>query len=987
MASKKPEIQIPPPATGVRRDVDPLVRTPEMASEGDNVVYFDGTIRPRPALQKEIDDPITGLPVVADWTRIYESAAPDDEPVNWAAVTSQNYILVALNSDEWRMSTDNGVTWFDPGIDLPFGVGPLTESPIWMQQFGDNLYAITPNGGLNVAPVSTLPTSLTWTELTSTGPSIAYGNQHLRSYWDEAHDALVILSSRSAQYYPHVWAFYNLTGATSYADFDPPYSLSPATIDPEISYSDGAGEWVQEKWHVIPVYKYVAPGTYRPVQKFHAFRFEWDDDLGEYVYGSTPEIMDLGRGTDFNPFGFPLNTTTRIGRCPLDTKTGGRVVFPATSQFAETDGTKSYIGSVRMDDNGFVEDSIEVVQEFIFNGAALVPHSTEKKLLYLFDNGDAYTTLPLLIASSDNGTSWLEFLKEIDPPQDLFYASWQLIASDVSDNHFGLVAGITGVSTRHELWALPSSGDNGQLGEVTTAFQSNMDDEDNVLFVGTTRAIARLDRSTNLWTRITATQDETVDTGTLGQWADDGDIPPLSVSEDDAAYENGVTLDGTYGENPWVFRTASAQGKTFLIGTNGQCDPVCYNEDMEGGFARRLGEVPPGDPNDLPLFDPLSFPAGYLRIGNLAPKARCLAVAANRVLLGNLVNGSPYGIDVSGFNDQDRGWGLEQYTLLGDTPGGIVSMNEISALQVAVYKTDAIYHAVAQTEFLGVAAPFRFELSKAGISGPCSPASVLRNHDGRQIYLARDGGVYLYDGVAPLDGGRNIRRMVQRDIALNDLGKSWGMIDTQRKLAWFFYPTASGLVNRGIVVSTDQGYPWQVWPVQLPDGWNFVAGLDAILERDITMEQLGPFGSYTEETLSSFGSADREMIMAMKQNVWFSQKWDDDGSFTDSGIPIKVLLETGWTTPGGVSITTADEMYHIFSSPDPEQELEVRLKAQQVGQNIRYSNASPLYSGKLRRRTRHRVSGVQFAVELSGTIHRMFNWGGAVIKAVKGGER
>jgi hypothetical protein len=521
--------------------------------------------------------------------------------------------------------------------------------------------------------------------------------------------------------------------------------------------------------------------------------------------------------------------------------------------------------------------------------------------------------------------------------------------------------------------------------DVTSVLQLDLDEEDDAIVCGTTRAWKRLNIATNEWDRITADQIQTVEGSDAGTWIESGDIPPLSVSADDDAYESGVTIDALYGENPWIFRSVEGQGKTFLIGTNGQCYPLCYHEDMPGGFARRLGEMTPEDPNYLA--DMSRHPEGYLSTGNLAPKAKCMATGANRVLLANLIGGSPFGVEVSGFNDADRGWGLEQYTLLGDTPGPIVTMEEISALSVALYKTDAIYHAIAQTEFLGVAAPFRFELSKAGISGPCSAASVLRNFDGRHIYLARDGGVYLYDSVAPIDGGRNIRRMIQGQLNHNELGKVWGMVDSARKLVWFFYPTEGGLVNQGLVISTDQGYPWPVWPIKLPAGWNFTTGSAVTLTDDIAVGEVGRLGDYTDETLTSFSTGEQAMLMALKGNTWFKQKWEDDGDYSDSGIPIDIDLELGWLTPGGVQINRADELYHIFSSPDPEQELQVRMKAQQIGANIRYSKWQTLSAGTLRRRTRHRVSGVQFAMQMRGKIKRMFNWGGGVMTITKTGDR
>jgi hypothetical protein len=537
---------------------------------------------------------------------------------------------------------------------------------------------------------------------------------------------------------------------------------------------------------------------------------------------------------------------------------------------------------------------------------------------------------------------------------------------------------------REEIWLAPTTGGPSRYGDITSMTQMDMDDEDSVVVAGATKSILRLDRGNQEWDRITADHSETVGTD---PWTGSGDIPPLSAADDRSEYVSGTSIDGTYGTHPWVFRSFEAQGNTFLLGTNGQCRPICYHYSMAGGFARRMGEVPPGDPNDVDPWDPDSWPIGYLQAGNLAPVARCIAVGANRVLLGNLPSVSPSAVEVSAFNDPDRGWGLEQITLLGDTPGEIVGMNELSALSVAMYKTDAIYQAIAQTEFLGVAAPFRFELSKAGISGPCSPGSILRNYDGKHIYLARDGGVYMYDGVAPIDGGRNVRRMIQGKIDLNYLGKAWGLVDTERKLVWFFYPSKSGLVNQGIVISTDQGYPWSIWPVELPIGWDFSAGGAIFLEDDITIGDVEELNAYGSATLGSFSSGHQQILMGTRANTWFTQKWEDDGDYSDSNLPINIDLLGGWLTPGGAHRWTADELYHIFSSPDSEMEMLVTLESQQFGEEILKSKAVPLSAGRLRRRTRHRISGTQFRVGIKAGITRLFHWGGGMLTAKRSGDR
>jgi hypothetical protein len=130
------------------------------------------------------------------------------------------------------------------------------------------------------------------------------------------------------------------------------------------------------------------------------------------------------------------------------------------------------------------------------------------------------------------------------------------------------------------------------------------------------------------------------------------------------------------------------------------------------------------------------------------------------------------------------------------------------------------------------------------------------------------------------------------------------------------------------------------------------------------------------------------MLMGLKTGIFFSHEYGErEELYTDDGVPIPVHLQCGWITPGSAEVYTADTLHHIFSCADVEQELEVRLRAQQLGRNIRVSKVSPLSSGKLQRRTRHRVSGTQFSVDIQGSIKRLFNWGGGALSLVKRGGR
>jgi hypothetical protein len=1025
MASKKQQVLVDIPRSGVRKDVNELIQTADMASIGDNCIYFDGTIRPRPALDVEVSN----YTEIGNWQELFDGPgilaqlglAANDDLILDAIYQDPDaeYILAAFRTFPeglFAWSIDGGRNYTVATLVWPVHAptsltrGIIIES---MMVFGDYLYAFTLDPALSSTlvtprifrtPTTNLPDDGTWEEVgESETMAVAYitSKMHSSFHYNETDDVVSwmyysYVNNNPPEYEFHVIAVFDATQAvTTFAHGSDDYYNDGIYYSPR-----GPGVFINNSHYLAP-YRAIT-GTLSDLTEAGIRAFEVDitagvitidcDEVQELkLFSYNPSIPVLNP----NPFGL---TSVPTGGAPtpfgLMQTSDTRFVFLVLQQ--DGNNNSHFVAEFLWENDAFTESSFKKVGDNFETSSIPYPfsygRSTEKIVWgFTIEVSGRISNVPRLLVSSDDALTFML----IDTTVEILHApaTWGLTNkaimyfNDDADKHYLAVSvGTSDGYNYPSLFLMPTSLGDSSIGSMTTVFQGDMDDEEDALIVGTTLGIARLDSDTNSWRLITANKDQTVPTG-AGEtdWDTAGDIPPLSVFPSEDEYVSGVSIEGTYGANPWVFRTFEAQGYTFLIGTNGQCYPIIYHPNMApgsgNGFARRLGEVPQGDPNYNALAD---YPNG-----NLAPKAKCIASAANRVLLANNPSGSPFEVNVGGWNDPDRGWSDtdSQLVLLGDTAGEIITMNEISALQVAIYKEDAIYHAVAQAELFDVSAPFRFELSKAGISGPCSPASVQRNFDGRHIYLARDGGLYMYDGVAPLDGGRNIRRMIQGEIDLSNLGKCWGMVDKARKLVWFFYPSSGGIVNKGIVVSTDQGYPWQVWPVKFPKGWNFATGAEINLAKDASLRDLDVFDEYGEQTLSSFSSGNTAMLVGRETGVFFTQKWDDDGSYTDSNLPIRVHLRNGWTTPGQVETWMADELYHIFSSPDPDQELQVRLRAQQIGRNIRERGPSMLSAGKVRRRTRHRVSGTQFQVDIQGSIKRMFNWGGAIMTASKKGNR
>jgi hypothetical protein len=479
-------------------------------------------------------------------------------------------------------------------------------------------------------------------------------------------------------------------------------------------------------------------------------------------------------------------------------------------------------------------------------------------------------------------------------------------------------------------------------GECTSIFQVDLPLQPHSIFLGTTKTIFLFNRST-------------------GKWENKMSTLPLSGSREN---------------HPVIFRTFEQGGETWMLATNGVYEPVMWYEGIPGDEFIPIEYDYDADPN---------YPDHGV-VG--APVASSMAIVGSRMVLAG-VDG--YGITFSEVEDHRRGWNTAAaspgdvwltYALLGDTPGRIVSIQEITALQAAIYKEDAIYHLVTQAEFVGQNAPFRYELSKAGIAGPCSGLSIVRMLDGRQAYLANDGGVYLYDGVSPFDVGRHVRSAVQEDLDEYRLGLSWGMVDPYNKLLWFIYPTQNGKTNRGIILQVDQPPPWPAWKVGFPVGWDMAAGGRLFNFSD---RSIGSFGSLkigqVPDPIGSFSSGLYEMSIAKSDCTWYTQKWSDDGDYTDGGIPIDTSWTQGWEAAGDpFKFVTAQECQHLINSDDPNFEIGFWLEAEQANVNdiliddIEYIGPSSHYS-----RTTHRLTGKRFAASFRAAITRAFKWGGLVM--------
>lgn len=960
MGSRGERELFPVPVQGVRADVDELVAGPNMAVDSSNVVVYDDALRPRPACTREgfyqqasqwvdLTPNLTGSLTAGFW------------PVYWEEFNGDIVAFCRDDSDTtaWEVwaSTDDGLTF---AKDATVTGLPTGEYVFAVQKAGNNVYLFCSHGNLYVSACNNYPTTPlafsllgTFDVNEATNPfALDYTTDlyMLKPIYDENEDWL-ILSVR--QFFDDVQAWGN-----EVIYFIPTFSTMAGVTEDTHYFDTGL---LQLQPFEGGVNFYLAAG------------YIWQVNYG-FSGGGPPDFVfvEWSTGFIFEPVLSGTWSFAQKGTLPIEyTNNGLRpqvLPSPITSTKALfiRDGKLEHVTiDDAQDPPALTYEQLlpEGVYNFGVPGTAKFGRDVD---VYLVPSGED------TVISLDASVSWEEQPGVSRP--NTYYEISRLF--EITNSWFASYTDTLGVDARlSHLYLVPGGAIpagypefSEDYGDVTSIYQADMDNEDKAILVGTTKQILKLDRSTNLWVEQTS----------------GGDAGPPTYPD--------TRMGGAHGDNPVLFRTFEVEGKTYILSTNGESYPMIWHPDLPGGKARFMGQIldSVNDPryNTGNTGDP-----NYSIDGDDAPVARCIAIAANRVLLLNLPGVSSGGVDVSDFNDPDRGFSKVQMTILGDTPGPIVSANEISALQVAVYKTDAIYHAVAQTEFLGVAAPFRFELVKAGISGPCSPLCVLNMHTGTHAYLATDGGIYVYDGAAPKDVGRNVRRLIQPYLDENTREKAWGMSDPHRKLLWFFFPTKSAtgapILNRGVVMATDQGFPWPVWPVKFPDGWQMAAGMRAFFLTDKALGEMGEvMTGYGDSTLGSFTSGREEMIMGRLNNTWYTQQWDDRTDYTDDGTLIDVLMQSGWHPLGStIDLKTVHELYHVFRPEDDGLTLDVNLLARQLNQKIIDQGSRTLVQSDIDTRTQHRATGERFAVKLAGSISRMFRWGGATATFTRRGTR
>lgn len=450
---------------------------------------------------------------------------------------------------------------------------------------------------------------------------------------------------------------------------------------------------------------------------------------------------------------------------------------------------------------------------------------------------------------------------------------------------------------------------------------------------------------------------------TEAQWRllePDGSWTVLTQPEEaDADPLTEYPLAGYYDRT--VFRTFPKGGKTYLVGANKAQGVRSWDTTLLNGAYR-----------DVVL-------------EASAPNCRAIMVLANRMLALNGPDGSPAGVDTSDFNDFQNGWGRVQVSLIGDSSEPIVGGWETTALEGSIFKEDAVYAVMAQVEFGGVAAPFRFEARKVGINGPPSPASVIRMTDGSLVYLGVDGGIYRWDGMQIQEFAPQARYILADQLDFQKKKAIWGMMDPVRQIATWFYPGPDGQLNRGVMVDVANG---SCWEYVLPSGWSAECGGPVFIYRDVTIGELTrKLGEYNFP-LAELRTERRVQLLALADDRWGAQRWvtAEDDDYLDYSEPITVAWSPGWNPldKSYKQYATMHTMTHILHSFGTAS-IDVIPKATERGLVVKEGPTATISQDSYRHDVR--LSGRLFTFEASGEVGNEFFHDGVLAEFSHRGER
>lgn len=377
---------------------------------------------------------------------------------------------------------------------------------------------------------------------------------------------------------------------------------------------------------------------------------------------------------------------------------------------------------------------------------------------------------------------------------------------------------------------------------------------------------------------------------------------------DDISDVANLWIGGTF-DQPATFRVFNSGGTSHLLGARKNNTPRTWGSD--------------------PLTD-------FAVFGGNPPIASCMAIVADRVVLGNLLN-QPTTVDVSEFQDHNSGWGATQTAVLVDTPGEIVSMNELGANQTAIYKSDAVYLATGRT---GID-PLRFDLHSAFVPGPITLNAVVQLSTRLHIMLTRDGEVYTFDGTSYVRHPSSSRIRTLLDIDISRFPVAWadihGHYNAFHNEVWWFYNQDQLHLDRpraAVVLNLTNGSAWK-------ETWTHSAM------------------SFTASFYGDYATAfERRSVVFLGDTTGQVFRFEGDD---DNGADISHVMESGLSDLGDPTrVKTLVESEHYFDNPTATQNPSVAILYSEAGAPPETSASRPLTltpSGTGPYQVGHEVSG------------------------------
>jgi hypothetical protein len=416
-----------------------------------------------------------------------------------------------------------------------------------------------------------------------------------------------------------------------------------------------------------------------------------------------------------------------------------------------------------------------------------------------------------------------------------------------------------------------------------------------------------------------------------------------------AAGNTWTDLDGAANpltggnDNQCVFRPFEKSGTVNLLGCNGKDAPKKWTG--AGNYADIAG-------------------------GHGATAAKCMAVSADRLLMCEGM--TVYASDNLDFDAYTDGFTAR----LGETPGDIVACLEFGAEQVAFYKEDSVYVSFAQADLTDI---FRFELVRAGVSGPVSPLSVFPlGATGAHCWLSWAGAVMLFDGsnIYPMEEHITTHIRQTRDYDMR--ARSFGFYDPRESEIYIFYASQGSTdVDTCVVIS---------WPSQEMHYFRFgsnliTAGGQFHITDSIPIGELPLIGDI-DMTLGEMDTGSSHILLGDNGGQVYTNQ-----GYTDDGSAISGWFETGLqfgAKPGQFSVLQL--IQHLFPTTTSAQNISIQVGASDYGETRTLQAAQTLdLNAGGPYETQHRLPGQMYSLRMSGDFSVETEWMGSLVPITPGG--